>query len=66
MVQEELRFLNFSPHPSSGSQYSASRARMRILKPTPTVPTYSKKNTPTGTGPHLLIVLLPGPSIYKP
>jgi hypothetical protein len=41
-------------------------ARMRVLKLIPTLNTYSNKVTPTPTGPQLLIVLLPGPSIYKP
>jgi hypothetical protein len=38
-------------------------ARMRVLKPQGH--TYSNKTTPTPTGPHPLIVPLPGLSIYK-
>lgn len=48
-------------------------ARKRVSKPTSIVTqflqqghTYSNKVTPTLTGPHLLIVPLPGPSIFKP
>jgi hypothetical protein len=48
-------------------------ARRRVSLPTPTVThflqqghTYSNKATPTPTRPHLLIVPLSGPSIFKP
>ena len=46
---------------------------MRVLKLTPRVThllqqghTYSRRAIPTLAGPHLLIVPLPGPSLYKP
>ena len=41
-------------------------ARMRDLKVHTQCHTYSNKAMPTPTGPYLLILPLPGPSIYKP
>jgi hypothetical protein len=41
-------------------------ARVRVLSPCPQWHTYSNKVTPTPTGLHHLIVLLPEPSVYKP
>jgi hypothetical protein len=49
---------------------SFQASRVRVLKPmsTPTEKshTYSNKATPIPTSPYLQILLLPGPSIYKP
>ena len=72
MVQEELRVLHL--HLKAAKWKTDFQAAMvRVLKPTPTVThllqqghTYSNRATPTPTGPHLLIVPLPEPSIYKP
>ena len=64
LVQEELRVLRL--HLKSATRILASRQLGWVLKLIPTLNTYSNKVTPTPTGPQLLIVLLPGPSIYKP
>jgi hypothetical protein len=72
MMQEELRVLHL--HLKAARRLTASHVvRRRVLLPIPTVAhllqqghTYSNKATSTPTRPHLLIVLFPGPSIFKP
>ena len=58
MVQEELRVLN--SHLSAPKRIMTSRQQDEGLK------AHTHNNTSTPTGPHLLIVPLLGPSIYKP
>jgi hypothetical protein len=58
MVQEELRVLHL--HLKAASRILVSRQYYEGLK------AHTHSDTPTPTGPHLLIVPLPGPSIYKP
>ena len=55
MRLEELRVLTFS-----------KAARMRVLKSMPTVTHLPNKVTTIPTRPHLLMVPLPEPIIYKP
>ena len=66
VLEKELRVLHLHPKAAEGDCPQA--ARMRVSRPTPIV-TFrdisSNKVTPTPTRPHLLIVLLPGPSIFK-
>ena len=64
-MQEELRILHL--HLKAASRILASRQLGWGSKsPHPQWHTYSEKATPTWTGLHLLIVQLPGLSIYKP
>ena len=60
MEQEELGVLYLHLKAASTRQLW-----WRSLRPHPQWHAYSNKATPTSTGPHLLIVPFPGPSIYK-
>jgi hypothetical protein len=58
MVQEEQRVLQL--HLKAASRILASRQLGWDLK------AHTHSDTPTPTGPHLLIMPSPGPRIYKP
>jgi hypothetical protein len=66
MAQEELRVLCLHPKAASGRLTSRQLGWGRILYPHPQWHTHSNQVTPIPTRPHLQMVPLPGPRIYKP